>query len=123
MLWKPDGTTAFILNLYSVTPSELSAAYMRSEDCTHYRSTGTGKTGVRSMALTKSIPGPPSVEYLRARGTHARERARFWTLSLISSSTSSFLFLAYDYMNYSHNSISRIYLISLYFHLYSHHLV
>ena len=58
LFWKPDATTAFILNLYSVTPSELSAEYMRNEDCTHYhRSTGTGKTGGEIHGLDGEHPG------------------------------------------------------------------
>ena len=46
MPWSSDTSTAFILNLDSVTPAELSAECTRHEDCTHYyRSTGMAKTG------------------------------------------------------------------------------
>ena len=121
LFWKPDATTAFILNLYSVTPSELSAEYMRNEDCTHYhRSTGTGKTGGEIHGLDGEHPGAFICRASQAQRNACQTKQ---TGSFISSLMSSFLFLAYDYMNYSHNSISRIYLISLYFHLYSYHLV
>lgn len=94
LLWSPDTTTAFILNLDSVTPAELSAEYVRNEDCTHYyRSTGLAKTGGEIHGPDGERPGPPPVEHLGAE-EHVPDKGRFWAVAFISSLMSSFLFLA-----------------------------